>query len=472
MKIVLRKCILFVTLCSFFLGTCASHVYGLSIGEEKELGEQLLYQIRQAFSLLDDPDIDQYINMLGDEVLEVAGVQYFDYHFSIIQSSQFNAFAAPSGLIFFYTGLIEKMETEDELVSVLAHEIGHVVSRHIAKGIDKNTKVTVATSVLALASIALGAGELSQALLAGSLAAGQTASLHFSREAEEEADLLAYGWMKKMGRFPQGQVDMLRVMRRISRYSLGDNVPQYLMTHPDPASRLDYVQSLIDYEEQQPEDFKKTDNFSFSRMRYRMLSLVKDGKVLRNMYNGKLTNQSLSPESRIMVLYGLSQLDRLENNLESSRKRLQQVIDFFPDRPILLVDMGLVEMEDGNLEKALNLIRQGHDKNRNDHWAIFQLARVYHQLGDLQKAEHYFQELKNATPFYSQLYFELGKVKTEQGENAVSSYYLGKYYLYEGKLKLARESLAKALHDKTLPVDKKKDVEETMALIDRLEKEA
>ena len=140
---------IFHTITIFFLvaallqATTVSRSLALTVGEEREIGEQLLYQIRLAFPLLDDPDISQYINELGGEVLEVAGFQYFDYHFNIIESSQFNAFAAPSGLVFFYSGLIEKMDHEDELVSVLAHEIGHVVARHIAKGMDQGTKVTV-----------------------------------------------------------------------------------------------------------------------------------------------------------------------------------------------------------------------------------------------------------------------------------------------------------------------------------------
>ena len=125
---------------------------GLTIGEEREIGEKLLYKIRSEFSLLDDPDISQYINRLGQQVLKQVGPHFFDYRFFVVPSDQFNAFAAPSGLIFFYTGLIETMKTEDELLSVLAHEIGHVESRHIASRSDKNAKVGAISMALAMAS--------------------------------------------------------------------------------------------------------------------------------------------------------------------------------------------------------------------------------------------------------------------------------------------------------------------------------
>jgi predicted Zn-dependent protease len=371
--------------------------------------------------------------------------------------------------VFFYSGLIEQMHHEDELVSVLAHEIGHVVSRHIAKGMDKSMKLSVATSLLALASIALGAGALSQALLTGSLAAGQAANLHFSRQAEEEADLLAYDWMKKMKRHPEGQEAMLYTMRRISRYTMGNNVPQYLLTHPNPSNRLDYVQSLVAFDEKELQNFKKTDDFDFLRMRYRLLSIVKDGKHLRNLLKNNLSDTTLSEAEHVMLRYGLSQLDRMENNLASSRELLEKVIAFYPDRSILLVDLGIVEMEDGNKERALTLFRKAYELNRNDHWATFQLARILLSLGNLDKAEIYLKEIQAATPTYSKIYFELGELKSRQGESGNASYYLGKYYLYEGKLKLARQSLVAAEKKSGLQSENKDDIKILLGIIDRLE---
>jgi len=468
-KKIVHNIVTFFTIFALLQATGVSKSFAFSVGEEREVGEQLLYQIRLAFPLLDDPDITQYINALGADVLEVAGFQYFDYHFNIIQSSQFNAFAAPSGLIFFYTGLIEQMHHEDELVSVLAHEIGHVVSRHIAKGMDKSMKLSVATSLLALASIALGAGALSQALLTGSLAAGQATNLYFSRQAEEEADLLAYGWMKEMKRHPRGQEAMLRSMRRISRYSMGNNVPQYLLTHPNPSHRLDYVQALVAYEADKLEGFSATDDFQFLRMRYRMLSIVKDGKQLRNLLMSRLSDESLSESEHVMLDYGLSQLDLRENNFSSSRTLLEKVIQFYPERSILQVDLGIVEMQDGHKDRALALIQSAYVRNSNDHWAIFQLARVWLGLGNLQKAEHYFNELQAATPAYSKLYYELGKLKAHQGKSAESSYFLGKYYLYEGKLKLARDSMNKALRKTDLSEKYREDIDRMLGVIERLE---
>ncbi len=458
----------FLIVC-FLMAANGSRSMALTVGEERKIGQKLLYQIRLAFPLLDDPDISQYINELGGEVLEVAGFQFFDYRFNIIASSQFNAFAAPSGLVFFYSGLIEKMEHEDELVSVLAHEIGHVAARHIAQGMDKGSKITVATTLLALASLALGAGAVSQALLVGSLAAGQTANLHFSRKHEEEADRLAYGWMKEMGRHPQGQEAMLHAMRRINRYTMGNNIPQYLLTHPYPDERLDYVQSLIAFEEKKLQEFEETCDFGFLRMKYRILSLVKDGKKLRNLLHNRLADSTLTQSERIMLHYGLSQLDRMDNNYDSSKKYLQEVIHFYPNKSILLVDLGLVEKESGNKERALTLFRSAYDKDRHDMWAAFQLARMWIELEEYDKGERYLKEVQDKMPEYSKVYFELGKLKAAMGEKANSAFYLARYNLYEGRLRLSKHNIKIALKGPGLTEEYKEEIKKIQKTIKMLE---
>jgi len=206
-------------------------VFGFSVGDERKVGEQLLTLVRREFNLIDEPDIIQYINELGRSTLEVAGSQYFDYHFFVINNKELNAFAAPSGLIFFHSGLIQSFDSEGELVGVMAHEIGHVVSRHLAGRVSKSAMISAATMLGVLLGIALGAGALSEAIIAGSAAAGQSASLSFSRHDEEEADRLAFNWMQEQNRDPAAMVDMLHEIYTINRYRMG-----YVPPPPDPPS--------------------------------------------------------------------------------------------------------------------------------------------------------------------------------------------------------------------------------------------
>ncbi len=445
----------------------SSSSLAFTIGEEREVGEKLLYTVRSAFDVLDDPDIHQYINNLGAEVLDVAGIQFFDYHFFIINNKEFNAFAAPSGLIFFHTGLIETMNSENELVSVLAHEIGHIVKRHLASRLEKGKVINMATLVLAAASLALGSAEATQALLAGSVAAGQSMSLHFSRLDEEEADLLAYRWMKDLRRNPEAQEKMLQTMRRITRYRMGQ-VPQYLLTHPNPEMRMDYVQSLLDAEQDNLASYVQEDTFDFLRFKYRVLSLVKKGSVLRGFLASKIADGNVDEIDVIMAKYGIAQLDRIEKNYENSLKMIKEVIRELPQQSILKVDRGIIEFESGKIEKARETLSKIYNRDKGDLYASFALAKVYFSMNDLYQAEKLLLSVAGGMPEFSKVYFELGRLKSQQKHNGDASYYLGKYYLYEGKHKLAIPSFKMAIKDESTEESLKKDAKESLEILKRL----
>ncbi len=446
-------------------------VHGFSIGEERMVGEQLLYTIRSQFKILDDPDISQYINDLGHQVLDIVGPQYFDYHFFVVKSDQFNAFAAPSGLIFFYTGLIKTMKTEDELLSVLAHEIGHVVSRHIASRMDKQGKVTTATLLLGLASLALGNPALSQGLLTGSMAANQAISLSFSRQDEEEADRLSFGWLRAMHRNPKSMEGMLKTMRRITRYRT-NKLPAYLLTHPNPEARLSYVQSLVEIDKDQsvPGYYKKTDNFYFLRFKYRVLSQADDPEQLR-IHCANTLASGRDPEQVAMAHYGLALLNAGDTNFTEAIKQLELVRKKYPRKSILNVDLGTLYMQAGQLDKALVILRKTYKRDPTDMYAVFQLAQALEKKGQFAEAERLYNEVARTMPEYSRLYYELGRMKADQGAQGISNFYLAKYYLYEGRIKYAKQYLKRAARDKTVPASMQAEAKSILANLKKLEEE-
>ena len=441
--------------------------FSMTIGEEREISEKLLYSVRTQFRLLDDPDISQYINELGNQVLTIAGPQYFDYHFFVVRSNQFNAFAAPGGLVFFYTGLIMKMNSEDQLLSVLAHEIGHVVSRHIAQRIDRGGKISAITMGLALASLALGNPALAQGLFTGSLATGQALNLHYSRQDEEQADRLSFGWMRKMHRNPIAMVAMLRTMRRITRYRSG-KLPQYLLTHPNPEARLNYVESLLenDPDQKKPGYYRQTDNFRFLRFKYRAMSQSMDVERMRVICTSLLTDAK-DPEQQIMARYGLALVAREEHNYIRATELLDKVIEQNPGRDILKVDKAVLAMDSGKLDEAVNLLEYAVQRDPTDMYAVFELARVQSQQKNYRQAQQLLDKVSRVMPDYAQLYYEYARIKAGQDRPGESNFYLGKYYLYEGRIKQAKEYLTRSAKDTTLSQSIR---DEAASLLKRLQK--
>jgi predicted Zn-dependent protease len=437
-----RVLLILVFLASVFRPTAYA---SFTVGEEKKTGEKIQSTIRKDFNLLDDPDVDQYIDHLGREILGVAGPQYFDYHFYVINDKEFNAFAAPSGLIFVNSGLIEAMDNEDELVGVMAHEVGHVVRRHIASSIDKGGKISLGTAALLLAGIALGGGDLSQAVITGALATGESMSLKFSRENEEEADRQAYRWMIQLNRDPEALLSMLTKMRRIAILSVG-NPPPYLLTHPAPDQRQDYVQELLQSTPPPAGMVSHRDDFHFNRIRYRIMVSTRDTSAILPRLLKMAENDT---EEGWLARMGLALLYQQDGNFAKSREYFDEVIAHYPNQPILKADLGVTCFREGKTAEAGKLLEEAYKADPNDAYTIFNLARTLDETGRADKAIELYQSMLTITPTFARLHFYLGRALAENGQVGPSNYYNGMYSWLEGNIPTARFHLQKALE--TLP---------------------
>ena len=205
-------------------------VLAISIKEEKELSKEFMRYVNRYYEVIDDPLITAYVTNIGEKLLSGLPPQPFEYNFFVIKEDVFNAFAIPAGYIFINSGLLLAMDHEDELAGILAHEISHVVCRHISKRIDQSKKIDLATMAGVVAGIFLGVAggspEAAQALTLGSMAAGQTLSLAHSREDESQADHFGLEYLKQAGYSAEGLLVILKKIR--SRQWFGTNqIPTY-----------------------------------------------------------------------------------------------------------------------------------------------------------------------------------------------------------------------------------------------------
>jgi len=420
----------------------------VSIQDERELGERLLVLIRKEFKLIDEPDISTYIRALGNEVLEVAGPQPFSYQFFVINNREFNAFAAPSGLVFIHSGLIEASDSEGELLSVMAHEVGHAVSRHYADRTDKMQRINLGATALALAGMILGGGSaLGEAVVAGSLAGGATAALQFSRQDEEEADRLALKWMHEMGREPAEMLGMLRKMRNISRFRRAQ-LPPYLLTHPEPEQRLSYIEDRLHMEglstRPQPRLSDADFEFQFHRVRQRIFALTRSPQELLPALEHRLRGGDDAPEI-FMARFGLSQVYLAERQYDKAIAEINKVIDRFPQQTILLADLAIIQFEAGRHETALGNMAQAIKREPDNPYILFHLARFYQQLGQLKAALPIYERLLTMTPDHSRLHFRYGQARSDLGDRAAGHYHLGLYHWYEGDARMASHHLNEAI---------------------------
>lgn len=206
----------------------------LKEADEIKLGLQLHREMTKKVSLT-DVGLER-VERLGQRCVKASLRPNLPYRFHVVQSREINGFSLPGGHVYITTGLI-RLATDDELASVLAHEIGHVVARHSLKSLKKSKEYDdIAKSIGDVAGVVGSIGRDLGVALGQALGAGLM-TVH-SRDEEREADFLGVRGMARAGFAPGGMVTMFRKLQRIQ-----NEEPSLLGTlfsdHPDVGERID-----------------------------------------------------------------------------------------------------------------------------------------------------------------------------------------------------------------------------------------
>ncbi|MBI5546627.1 MAG: M48 family metalloprotease [Deltaproteobacteria bacterium] len=207
--------------------------------QEIELGQQAAAQVEQQVGLYSDPAVQKYVSAVGKELAARSERPKLPWSFRVLDDPSPNAFALPGGQIFITRGLMTYLVSEAELAAVLGHEIGHVTAKHSVDMISRTQ----------LAELAFGVGTVLEPGLAkfGGLAGGglQLLFLKFSRDDENQADVLGLRYLGRSGYAAQGMPNLLATLGRQSALEPKGRLPTWLSTHPSEADRVERTQELI-----------------------------------------------------------------------------------------------------------------------------------------------------------------------------------------------------------------------------------
>ncbi len=211
-----------------------------SKNDQIKLGQRAAQEIRQKERVLpaSDPRV-QTVRRVGQRLLSAMDSRNSDwqYSFDVVNKGDLNAFALPGGPTFIYTGLLERMRSEDELAGVMAHELAHVQKEHWASQYGEQQKRNLGLSLLLIFTRAnRTVGDLA------SLGSQVFFDLPYSRRHETESDDLAFETMVRAGYNPQGLVDVFTLLRDASK---GGKPPEWLSSHPGDNNRIGRIQSRI-----------------------------------------------------------------------------------------------------------------------------------------------------------------------------------------------------------------------------------
>ncbi len=244
-----------LVLSALLLCACASNPVThrsqlMLISQEKEvrIGEEASKEIKREYGYYDElPGLNAYLNEVGEKLVAQSDRRDLLFHFQVLNSPVINAFALPGGYVYVTRGLLARINTEEDLASVLGHEITHVSARHGAAMISK---AYAAQSAFLLAAIfypqAMGAfGDLANLAL-------NLAFLGHSRAMEAQADEYGIRYMVKAGYSPLGAVDCFQMFKSIEDHEPG-KMERFLLSHPPTEQRLAFArQRLADLRETNP----------------------------------------------------------------------------------------------------------------------------------------------------------------------------------------------------------------------------
>ncbi|MGQ0648294.1 MAG: M48 family metallopeptidase [Gemmatimonadaceae bacterium] len=197
------------------------------------MGQTYSAQINRQLKIVQDGEINRYINLLGDSIARVADDRSLDWQFYVVDSKEVNAFAVPGGFVYVNRGLIERTTKMNQLAGVLAHEIGHVTMRHSIKQMQAAQR---ANTGLTLACILTSVCESSIAGAAVQVGGGALFA-KFSRDDENEADRAGIHYLVGAGIDPRGVPEMFRILLK-ERESRPSGPDAWFRTHPLEEDRV------------------------------------------------------------------------------------------------------------------------------------------------------------------------------------------------------------------------------------------
>ena len=211
----------------------------ISESQEIQMGQQAAQEVEQSLGLVQDEALQSYVQGIGARLAADSERPELPWRFRVVDDPVPNAFALPGGFIYVTRGMMNVMDSEAELASVLGHEIGHVTARH---SVSQMSRAQVAQLGLGLGMIFVD--ELQQY---GDLASTglQLLFLKYGRDDERQADELGFRYALSEGYDVREMAEVFQTLQRLGAASGQSPLPTWMSSHPDPGQRVSRTQQRV-----------------------------------------------------------------------------------------------------------------------------------------------------------------------------------------------------------------------------------
>ena len=396
----------------------------LTQNDEKKITFQILSQVYQSNSVITDPEINNYIQMLGRKLSESGTDEKLPFKFFIVNDPSINAFAMLGRIIGVHTGLILAANTESELSSVLSHEIAHITQKHLLRLFDSQARNSF-KSYIALA-FAILAARSNPEIASGAITAVSAAQvqniLDFTRDNEKEADRLGIEILYNSGFDPNGFIDFFRTIEKFNEFSSGA-APSFLRTHPITADRISDIQDRL----KKYKYFQRSSKLEFYLIKAKLKAFLGEKNTTTHHFKKEIIDKTSLNEKA--SYFGLVYSFLRDNNINEAKKNFIFVKEV--ESPMIYQLEGTILLSEKKYEEAYAVYQAGLKKYPHNITLITSVANL---LINTNQANQAIVFLKKYLEIYPENFFIYDL--------------LAKGYSLIGKKLLEHESLSNAYYFK------------------------
>ena len=365
-------------------------------------------------SVIRDAEIEDTIRGYATPLLQAAGISPGDVDLILVNDDSINAFVAGGMKIFIYTGLLRRVESPDEVIGVLAHEIGHIAGGHIARlGSEleqASTQALLATILGVAAAVAAGRGDVGAAVAVGGQSSATRMLLAHTRVQESAADQAAFRYLDATDRTAEGLVDLLGRLADQELISSRYQDP-YVRTHPLSRDRLETARVAAERAGPNARHASPAELRRLERIQAKLAGFMDPPTRTLDRYKGDDANsryaRSIAHYRRGDLAQALPLIDgliaeepddpflvELKGQMLLENGRAEPAADAYmravvmrPDDPALLAPAARALIEAGrDTDRAIEMLRRVTLKEPRNPGAWRQLGIAYGKTGDIGQA--------------------------------------------------------------------------------------
>jgi predicted Zn-dependent protease len=412
---------------------------------ERKIGGQIVREIKMhETTYVDDPDVTEYINNLGFRLAASSTQATQDFEFFVLKDPSLNAFALPGGYIAIHTGTIVAADSESELASVMAHEIGHVVQRHLARQVEAQANVTLPLLLGMMIGLiaARSNSQVGMAAMSGAQAISIQSQLNYSRDFEREADRVGLQIITDAGFDVHAMPAFFERLQRSTRV-YDSKAPTYLRTHPVTSERIADLESRI----QNANYRQSVDSIDFSLVRAKLKAEQGQPAEAVDAFTKEIRDRTYS--TPVAAHYGLARALLRTRDVAGAQREVDTVRALTTGlrelrSPIIDNLAGQVRLAAGDDAGALTIYAAGL------HTYPYSKALIYANAEALLAAKHvadaakFISEQSITYPHDEKLFDLQARVYQAQGKQLAHHRALGELMALRGNLPAAIDELQTA----------------------------